>query len=60
MKDTIRWGFLGCGKVVHKKSGDSFRNVPNSTISVIMRRDLESAIASAEHFGAPQWCDSIE
>ena len=60
MNRTIRWGFLGCGKVVQKKSGDSFRNVPNSNISVIMRRSLEDAKASAEYFGAPQWCDSVE
>lgn len=56
----IRWGFLGCGKVVHKKSGDAFRNVPDSTIEAIMRRDLDAAKASAEYFGAPYWCNHIE
>lgn len=60
MEKIIRWGFLGCGKVVHKKSGDAFRNVPNSRIEAIMRRDMGSAKASAEHFGAPCWCDSVE
>lgn len=60
MKDRIRWGFLGCGKVVRTKSGDAFRSVPNSTIEAIMRRDLEAAKASAEYFGAPHWCDSVE
>lgn len=60
MKPVIRWGFSGCGKVVQKKSGDSFRNVPNSTIAVIMRRDINAAKASAEHFDAPEWCDSID
>lgn len=59
-KDKIRWGFIGCGKVVQKKSGDAFRNVPNSTIAAIMRRDLDAAKASAEHFGAPGWCCHIE
>lgn len=60
MRKIIRWGFLGCGKVVQKKSGDAFRSVPNSTIEVIMRRDIEAAKVSAEHFAAPDWCDSIE
>ena len=60
MEKTIRWGFLGCGKVVQKKSGEAFRKVPNSTISVIMRRDLKAAEESAIRFGAPEWCDSVE
>lgn len=60
MEKNVCWGFLGCGKVVHKKSGDAFRNVPHSTIEAIMRRNIEEAKTSAEHFGAPKWCDSIE
>lgn len=60
MEKVIRWGFLGCGKVVHKKSGDAFRNVPHSTIQAIMRRDIQAAKSSAEHFGAPCWCDDVE
>ena len=60
MSKIIRWGFLGCGKVVRTKSGDAFRNVPNSTIEVIRRRDLDAAKESAEYFGALYWCDRIE
>ena len=60
MSKIIRWGFLGCGKVVRTKSGDAFRNVPNSTIEVIRRRNLDAAKESAEYFGAPYWCDCIE
>lgn len=60
MNKKIRWGFLGCGKVVQKKSGDAFRNVPYSEIAVIMRRDIDAAKASAERFGAPVWCDKVE
>ena len=56
----IRWGLIGCGKVVQTKSGDAFCNVPNSTIAAIMGRDIEKAKASAEKFGAPVWCDSVE
>ena len=60
MEKIIHWGFMGCGKVVHKKSGDSFRNVPHSTIKAVMRRDIDAAKASAEHFGAAYYCDSAE
>jgi len=60
MEKVIRWGFLGCGKVVQKKSGEAFRSVPNSEIAVIMRRNLEAAKESAERFGAPKWCDNTE
>lgn len=56
----IRWGFLGCGKVVQKKSGDAFCTVPNSEIAVIMRRDPEAAKIAAEHFGALKWCSELE
>ena len=60
MEKQIRWGFLGCGNVVRKKSGDAFRSVPNSTISAIMRRDLAAAEDAARYFGASFWCDTQE
>ena len=34
--------------------------MPNSTIEVIRRRNLDAAKESAEYFGAPYWCDRIE
>lgn len=60
MNRVIRWGFLGCGKVVQTKSGEAFRSVPHSTIAAVMRRELEASHASAVHFDAPYWCDSVE
>lgn len=60
MNDQIRWGFLGCGNVVRKKSGEAFRAVPGSTIHAIMRRDLTAAEEAARHFGAPVFCDTQE
>ena len=60
MEKMIRWGFLGCGKVVHSKSGNAFRSVPHSTIGAIRRRDLTAAKQAAEYFDAPYWCDQIE
>ena len=60
MEQQIRWGFLGCGKVVRKKSGEAFRRVPNSTIHAIMRRELSAAEEAARHFGAEIFCDTQE
>ena len=60
MEKQIRWGFLGCGNVVRKKSGEAFRAVPHSTISAIMRRDIAAAEEAVRHFGAPIWCDTQE
>lgn len=56
----IRWGLIGCGKVVQKKSGAAFKNVPYSTIVAVMGRNIEKAKSVAEMFGAPEWCDSVE
>lgn len=56
----IRWGFIGCGKVVNTKSGAAFQRVPDSRIAAIMGRDLQKAKNAAEMLGAPQWCGSVE
>lgn len=60
MKKQIRWGFLGCGNVVRKKSGEAFRCVPNSTIAAVMRRDPAAAEEAARHFGAEVFCSSVD
>lgn len=60
MEKQIRWGFLGCGNVVRKKSGEAFRTVPHSTISAIMRRDPAAAAEAARHFGAKTSCSTME
>jgi predicted dehydrogenase len=59
-RENIRWGFIGCGDVVQRKSGPAFNDVSDSSISAIMRRDLESAKESAEMFGASHWYDNVE
>lgn len=60
MEKQIRWGFLGCGNVVRKKSGEAFRAVPHSTIAAIMRRDPEGAREAAAFFGAETACSTVE
>lgn len=58
--DKIKWGFIGCGRVVQHKSGKAFNEVHNSCVYAIMRRDLNAAKQSAYMFGAPQWYNSVE
>lgn len=57
--DYVKWGFIGCGRVVQQKSGKAFNDVPNSIIHAIMRRNLDEAKKSAEMFGAKHWYDNI-
>ena len=57
---VVRWGFLGCGRVVMTKSGRAFQNVANSEIYAIMRRDLDQARLSAEHFGCKYYYNDVK
>lgn len=60
MSEKIKWGFIGCGKVVEKKSGIAFQETPGSCIHAIMRQDMEAARCSAQKFSAPHWFDRID
>ena len=50
MTDMLRWGIVGCGDVVEKKSGPSIRDAGASRIVAIMRRDMDKARAFAEAY----------
>lgn len=56
----IRWGLIGCGKVVENKSGPAFNNTKNSCIYAVMRRNLENAKQSAKKLGAIKVYDNID
>ena len=56
----IRWGFIGCGKVVENKSGPAFNTVEKSSIYAVMRRDIEKAENSAKKLGAAKWYDNVD
>ncbi len=43
MKTKLRWGIIGCGDVVEKKSGPSIMGTGNSEIVHVMRRNLEKS-----------------
>lgn len=40
---TVRWGIIGCGDVCEIKSGPPLYQVPNSSLRIVMRRDLAAA-----------------
>lgn len=49
----IRWGFIGCGEVVQKKSGRPFWWEGHSTVSAVMCRNLERGQAYAKANNIP-------
>ena len=57
---SIKWGFIGCGKVVQTKSGPAFATTQNSEIYAVMRRNIEQAKESAFMLGAKKWYDSVD
>ena len=58
--NPIKWGFIGCGKVVQTKSGPAFQTTENSEIYAVMRRDIEKAKESALTLGAKKWYDNVD
>jgi len=54
----VRWGIIGCGDVTEIKSGPAFSRVPNSSISVVMRRDGAKAQDYAKRL--PRWTTDAE
>jgi 1,5-anhydro-D-fructose reductase (1,5-anhydro-D-mannitol-forming) len=56
----IRWGIIGCGKVVEEKSGPAFNRVPNSSLHAVMRRNIELAKVSASKLGATKCYDNVD
>ncbi len=57
---SIKWGFLGCGKVVEQKSGSAFSQISGSSVHAVMRRSLSAARDCALKFSAPCWFDRVD
>ncbi len=53
--DTVRWGILGAGDVVLRKSGGPFSRVPGAALTAVMRRDAGKAQEAAAILGAKRW-----
>ena len=56
----IQWGIIGCGDVCERKSGPAFYKIENSSLTVVMRRDLEKAKDYALRHSVPQYYDNAE
>ncbi len=54
-RGAVRWGIVGCGDVTEVKSGPALRRLPNSSVSVAMRRDAAKARDYAARHGIPRW-----
>ena len=52
---NIRWGFIGCGEAIEKKSGPAFGLVEGSEVVAVMSRDGVKARSYAERHGIPMW-----
>jgi 1,5-anhydro-D-fructose reductase (1,5-anhydro-D-mannitol-forming) len=55
MKNTIRWGIIGCGDVTEIKSGPAFNNVDGSQLVAVMRRNAAMAQDYAARHSVPRW-----
>ena len=55
MVQGVRWGIIGCGDVVERKSGAAFQSVERSELAAVMRRSGNLAEAFARQHGVPFW-----
>ena len=59
--ETVKWGFIGCGKVTEKKSGPAFSKVEGSTVVAVTSRHAENAKQYALKHNIPKWySDPVE
>ncbi|MDN5871346.1 MAG: Gfo/Idh/MocA family oxidoreductase [Nitrococcus sp.] len=57
---VVRWGIVGCGDVVERKSGPSLGTLPRSRLVAVMRRSEERIRAFAQRFDVPHWTTDAE
>lgn len=58
--DRVRWGAIGAGDVVERKSGPGFQQASRSELVAVMRRDGAAAADFARRHGVPRWYDDSE
>ncbi len=56
---TVKWGIIGCGDVVNRKTGSAFNLVEGSMLAAVMRRNKAKAREFAQKFGAKRYYDDI-
>lgn len=53
--DKVKWGFIGCGEVVEKKSGPAFSLIDGSEVVAVMSRTAAKAKGYAMRHGIKRW-----
>ncbi len=56
----IRWGFIGCGDVVEKKSGKPFNLQGKSEVTAVMCRNIDKAKSFAQRHGIKEYYDDAD
>lgn len=60
MTTPIRWGVIGCGDVVERKSGPALQQAAGSELVAVMRRDGAKAADFARRHGVARWYDDAD
>lgn len=60
MMQQVRWGIIGCGNVVKKKSGKAFVLADGSGVAAVCSRTGRHAEQTAKELGAKRWYISAE
>jgi 1,5-anhydro-D-fructose reductase (1,5-anhydro-D-mannitol-forming) len=60
MTQHVRWGIIGCGDVVERKSGAAFQRAARSELVAVMRRSGDLAEAFARRHGVPIWTTNAD
>lgn len=53
--ESVKWGFIGCGEVVEKKSGMAFSAIEGSEVVAVMSRTQSHAKGYAQRYGIKKW-----
>jgi predicted dehydrogenase len=54
-ESLVRWGLIGCGDIAAKRVAAALRDVPNSRLDAVSRRQAEKAEEFGGRFGARHW-----
>ena len=60
MKQTIKWGIIGCGNVTEVKSGPAYKMTEGFELVAVMRRNLALAQDYAERHNIPRFYNDAD
>ena len=53
--ERVRWGIIGCGSVVERKSGPALQRTAQSEVVTVSQRAVDSVEKFARRHGVPCW-----